>query len=92
MKDGLSKAVTPKTAMLNAFDSRFRSGRSRVQLLQFFLEAPDLTPTPVDSSLEVGYICSQLKAIPEAGLGLPKTVRNQDSKPVQGILRDHGGP
>lgn len=91
MKDGLSKAVASKMAMFNAFGSRFRSGRPRVQLLQLFLEAPELTPTPVDSSLEAGYIRSQLKAIPEAGLGLPKTVRDQDSKPVQGILRDHRG-
>lgn len=29
--------------------------------------------------------------IPKAGLGLPQTVRNQDSKPVQGILRNYRG-
>lgn len=48
--------------MLGASKTRCRSGRPRVQLLQFFLEAPELTSSPVDASLEAGYVCSQLQA------------------------------
>lgn len=54
--------MASKKTMLSASGSRFRSGKPWVQLLQSFLEAPELIPTPADSSLEAGYICSQLKA------------------------------
>lgn len=82
MKDGLSKAVASKMAMFNAFGSRFRSGRPRVQLLQLFLEAPELTPTPVDSSLEAGYIRSQLKAWGEKKKSLNPHPHLLSSSPV----------
>lgn len=63
-----------------------RSGSPRLKLPEFFLEPSELASTRIDADLEAGYVCSQLQAIPEAGLGLSQTVRNQDTEPVQGVL------
>jgi len=50
-----------------------------------------LASTPVDPDLKAGHLCSQLQALPEAGLGMTQTVRNEDSKPVQRVPGGWGG-
>ena len=44
-----------------------------------------------DAALKAGHVRSQLQTLPEAGLSLSQTVRNQDSKPFQRVLGSWGG-
>ena len=61
-------------------------------MLAKFSHGVSVQVLPVEKGLEFStWLQSQQGplTIPEAGLGLPQTVRNQDSKPVQGILRNY---